>query len=358
LSGIVDWDLAARVAAAVAREGSARAPAAFGQAAVERACEEALPAVIAYSGLQPEGAIPRPEAVGRAEWSRAGLATMREVASGLEERMASGLNGAGPLAGVARALAGGATGAEAGFAVGYAARRVLGQFDISLLGEPRPPRLLFVSPNIAATHSGLEGSAETLVLWIAAHETTHAVQFASVGWLRGHLAGLLEELIEGTARRLGPASLAGIARRVVRSDPRRTIRAALRGELPRILMSGLERDRFDRLQAAMAVIEGHAEHVMDAALGDGPELARLRSGLEARRASRGGLGEVVARLFGLDLKLRQYRQGKRFCDAVVAEGGIEALNRAWSAPAAMPRIDELERPQAWLARVVPAVTSA
>ena len=62
----------------------------------------------------------------------------------------------------------------------------------------------------------------------------------------------------------------------------------------------------------MSVIEGHAEHVMDAAAGPlDPGYARLRDRLEARRASRGGLGEVIARLLGMELKLRQYtaRQG-------------------------------------------------
>ena len=46
----------------------------------------------------------------------------------------------------------------------------------------------------------------------------------------------------------------------------------------------------------------------------------------------------------MDLKLRQYEQGKRFCDAVVARGGIEALNRAWDSPEAMPTLAELDDP--------------
>ena len=89
----------------------------------------------------------------------------------------------------------------------------------------------------------------------------------------------------------------------------------------------------DRLQAAMSVIEGHAEHVMDAAgASSEPGYARLRDRLDARRARRGGLGEVISRLLGMELKLRQYKLGKAFCDAVVAESGIEGLNRVWPPP--------------------------
>ena len=51
----------------------------------------------------------------------------------------------------------------------------------------------------------------------------------------------------------------------------------------------------------------------------------------------------------MELKLRQYRLGKAFCDAVAAEAGIEGLNRVWSAPEALPTADELEQPSGWLA---------
>jgi uncharacterized protein (DUF2342 family) len=55
----------------------------------------------------------------------------------------------------------------------------------------------------------------------------------------------------------------------------------------------------------------------------------------------------------MDLKLRQYEQGKQFCDAVVADGGIEALNRAWDGPASLPTLADLDDPQGWIARVAP-----
>ncbi len=59
---------------------------------------------------------------------------------------------------------------------------------------------------------------------------------------------------------------------------------------------------------------------------------------------------MFERLIGLDLKLRQYEQGKAFCDAVVAAGGIDALNRAWASPDALPTLAELDAPEQWLER--------
>lgn len=346
----VDWTLAQRVAVGVA--GGGAQPGYFSAPAVEAACEEARELVVAYTRLDPRRPVPPPEVVDRAEWTRVGLRTLREVSRGLESRIASGMKAPGPLGGVARSLAGAAAGAEAGIAVGYGARRVLGQYDVALVDSDRPERLLFVGPNLASTHAQLGEAPGVFLKWIAVHETTHAVQFTSVPWLRAHLAGLLHQLIQSASDGMDKASLQGVARRVLRSDPRRTVKSLLQGDLARLLAGPEQSAILDRLQAAMSVIEGHAEHVMDRAEAEAePGYARLRERLEARRARRGGLGEVVSRLLGMELKLRQYKLGKAFCDAVVEEAGIDGLNLLWSGPESLPSADELERPQRWLERV-------
>ena len=84
--------------------------------------------------------------------------------------------------------------------------------------------------------------------------------------------------------RLDQGSLRALARRLLRSDPRAAVRTILRGDLARLLAGPEQRVTLDRLQAAMSVIEGHAEHVMDAATRQlDPGYARLRGRLEARR---------------------------------------------------------------------------
>jgi putative hydrolase len=107
----------------------------------------------------------------------------------------------------------------------------------------------------------------------------------------------------------------------------------------------------DRLQSLMAVLEGYAEHVMDA-VGAGviEDLPRLRGALQRRRQERSGLLRVLERVIGMDLKLRQYEQGKAFCDGVVERAGMTALNRVWEGPTRLPTPAELEDPGAWLAR--------
>ena len=77
-------------------------------------------------------------------------------------------------------------------------------------------------------------------------------------------------------------------------------------------------------------------------------MAELRERLEKRRAERGGLANAIARALGLGMKMRQYELGKSFCDAVVAERGIEGLNEVWGGPDALPDLAQLESPASWL----------
>jgi putative hydrolase len=110
--------------------------------------------------------------------------------------------------------------------------------------------------------------------------------------------------------------------------------------------------QLDGVQSLMALLEGYAEHVMDAVGAPIlPELDELRGAMDRRRRERSGLLRLLEKVIGLDMKMRQYEEGKRFCDAVVARGGIGALNRAWESPASLPTAAELRDPDAWLARV-------
>src|SRR5262249_28353656 len=113
------------------------------------------------------------------------------------------------------------------------------------------------------------------------------------------------------------------------------------------------------VQSAMALVEGHAEHVMDAAGAPlVPGLPQLREALERRRADRPPLAALLERLLGLELKLRQYREGKRFCDEVVARAGVRGLNRAFAAAELLPTAGERADPAGWIERPRPKLLPA
>jgi coenzyme F420 biosynthesis associated uncharacterized protein len=348
---LLDWGLAERVAVAIS--GAGGAPEAVRADRVEHAAARAIDQVASYTELEPLAPLPEAELVDRAEWIRANLATFRGMSGDLELRLTDSVRIAEPLRSLTRRVAGTAGGTQLGLVLGYVGRKVLGQYDVAILGPERPPRLLFVGPNLTDAHARLGGDGGLFLHWVALHEATHAFQFASVPWLRGHLGGMVEELLEGATLGADLAALRDSLKRMVsRPDPRR-FAAELRDEGIVTLVAGpAQRELLRRLQATMAVIEGYAEHVMDAVgAGLDPEYARLREATEAERRRRGMLDAIVIRLLGLDMKLRQYGLGKRFADFVAARSGITELNDVWREPGALPDPNELESPDRWMARV-------
>ena len=280
---------------------------------------------------------------------RTNITAMRSLLDPVLERAGEGL---GPLRPAAQLALGVVVTTEVGVVLGYLAQRVLGQYELVLLDEAEasaPPRLLFVLPNLGQAMRSFQAREDEFMTWVALHEVTHAVQFAAVPWLHGHVAGLVSELLRSAELRMdGERKL----RLPTRPEIRRMGGALRRGDLISIVASPGERDTLDRVQAVMAVIEGHAEHVMDAVAPDLlPSLPQLRAALDRRRQSQSGLSRVVAKLMGLELKLRQYEQGKYFCDAIVRAAGPEALTRVFSGPEALPTLAELAEPTAWLRRV-------
>jgi coenzyme F420 biosynthesis associated uncharacterized protein len=335
---VIDWSVAERIAFGVA--GSPPGGTALA-GDLARVAAEARERVVAYTGLQPAREIPPPEAVDRRAWLRLNLRSMRSMMEPLEAKLGEG----GPL----RAAGGLLLGAEIGGLTGYLSQRVLGQYELVLLDPASPERLLFVAPNLREAARRLEVDEADLVTWVGIHEVTHAVQFTGVPWLRDHLATQLRALLETVDVKVDVAKLPSL------DDLRGAVDRFRDGGLV-TMVAGPERLAIlDVVQATMAVIEGHAEHVMDA-VGEEllPTLPELREALDRRRREKPPAVKLLERLIGLELKMRQYELGRTFCDAVVERAGVAALNRVWSSPEALPSLAELEDPGAWIARTTPA----
>jgi coenzyme F420 biosynthesis associated uncharacterized protein len=265
------------------------------------------------------------------------------------ERLDKRLEFAGPLAGALKAGAAATLAAEAGLVIGYVAQRVLGQYEISLLGGDAPPRLVFVGPNLRKAVRELDVEPEPFHRWICAHELTHVFQFQGVDWLRNHLRTMVRQYLSTVEVRVERGAAGGLPSM---PDPSKIVDAFRDGGLAALVQTKEQRALMSRMQAAMAVVEGYSEHVMDAIAAEAiPGHEGLREAMDARRRSRSAPEKLIERLLGLNLKMRQYEVGKSFCDAVAAEGGVEVLNRVWSSPEALPTEAELESPGDWLERV-------
>src|SRR5215211_9063529 len=349
---MVDWALARRIA----------------QLSAGRAPEETPPFDAAVLSVEMEGAVagytrlalskptPPAEVVSRSEWASVNLDALAHILDPVAARLDDRLAFAGPLAGALRAGAAATLAAEAGLVMGYLSSRVLGQYDVSLLGAETDPRLLFVGTNLAGAVRDLDVDAESFGRWICAHELTHVFQFQGVPWLREHMSGLLRRYVETLEVRIEKGAAGGLPSI---PDPARLVEAFREGGLAALVQSPEQRALMDRVQAAMSVIEGYSEHVMDvlaAELIAGHE--ELRVAMDRRRRSRSAPQRIIERLLGFDVKLRQYEQGKRWADAVAALAGIEGLNRVWGSPEALPTASELQHPGKWLERIAATASAA
>jgi coenzyme F420 biosynthesis associated uncharacterized protein len=350
---LVDWDLALATARRLVPPGP--------RVSLDEATEvvsdlrgladEAEGHVRDYTGMSAEVTLRAPVVVDRPAWVAGNIEGFRFVLGPLLDRLAE-RRGTGAPGWMLTHVGARITAAEVGVVLAFLASKVLGQYEIFLPPGEDPSaehgRLSLVAPNIVATERALDVDPRDFRLWVCLHECTHRTQFTAVPWLRDHFTDEITALLDATD--LDPAAM--LARL-------RSAAGSLRGRnnggvsLIEAVQSPEQRAILDRLTAVMSLLEGHAEHVMDAVGPDVvPSVATIRSRFDARRVGGSPLQRVLRRLLGIDMKLKQYADGNRFVSAVVKSAGQDAFNRVWESPETLPTKAEVNDPGAWMSRVL------
>jgi coenzyme F420 biosynthesis associated uncharacterized protein len=287
----------------------------------------------------------------RADWIRANVRNFRELFAPIDELYAETARqsplGLPVLADASRLF----LSAQAGLLVGYLARKVLGQYDISLLGkEPLTHgKLYFVEPNIKALEDSLRVPPNELRLWIALHEATHAHEFEVNPWVRtylnGHLQSYLRSVVDDMRDGTSPGMMGAFFTRLVTN-----LRQG--HNLIEALMTPEQRAVLSELQALMSLAEGYSNHVMNN-VGSRllPHFDEIHARVEQRQKQRGQAEELFLRLTGLKMKMEQYALGEKFAARVAEERGMQFLNRAWEAQEHLPTEAEIRAPERWIERL-------
>jgi coenzyme F420 biosynthesis associated uncharacterized protein len=358
---LVDWRVATATATTLVPPGP-RLPLEQAVATVENLrglAAEADRHVRSFTLLDPPGDASAVAVVDRPGWIRSNVEGFRTLLDPMLDTLASSRKvSLGPVVG---AIGPRATGAEVGALLAYLATRVLGQFE--LLG-PAPDesgeagRLTLVAPNIVSTEQALGVDPHDFRLWVCLHEVTHRTQFAAAPWLHGHVRELLRSYL--TASDLDPAAVLSRLRGALGS-----VGDVVRGRsdlsLLELVQTPEQRDVLDRVTGLMSLLEGHADVVMDGVGPDVvPSVAAIRDRFEGRRRSGNPVERLLRRLFGIEMKMKQYAEGAAFVRAVVDEVGMSGLNRVWGASEMLPTAAEIRDPASWLSRTAgepPAVTA-
>jgi coenzyme F420 biosynthesis associated uncharacterized protein len=370
---MIDWDLAISTGVRFARQGP-QVSLADARAVVAEL--RGLTAVVQQpvrevTGLTSQVAAGPVAVVDRPGWIRANVGGFRIVLEPLAEKL-SERSSAVPSAGsVLGSVGSRVTGVQAGLILAYLSARVLGQYELFLPpGEglagtngsspngvgsangataPSVGRLTLVAPNIVMVERELGVDPHDFRRWVCLHEETHRVQFTSVPWLREYVQGMMTEFL--LASDLDPGAIVERMRAAAGA-----VAGAVRGSdgesLMEAMQSPAQRALLDKLTAVMTLVEGHGDYVMDAV---GPQVvpsvAEIRERFNSRRGSTGRVEQILRRILGIDLKMRQYAEGSKFVKTVVEEAGMAEFNKVWTSPETLPTRDELSRPADWLARV-------
>lgn len=343
LGTAVDWQFAATVGRRLARPGPPSSDYTRRQVIDELvgAAAKAEPLVRDVTGLVAGGAVPAARIVDRPEWVAAAAESMRVMMNGAEKPRGF--------------LTGRVTGAQTGAVLAYVSSGILGQYDpFATDNGARAGCLLLVYPNVIAVERQLRIEPSDFRLWVCLHEVTHRVQFTANPWLPDYMSQALGLLTRDAGDDLGEvvSRLADYARN--RGNQNSDANSAGILGLVRAVQSEPQRHALDQLLVLGTLLEGHADHVMDAVGPIAvPSVATIRRRFDERRhRKQPPLQRLLRALLGLDAKLSQYTRGKAFVDHVVGQVGMARFNAIWTGPETLPLPIEIEEPQRWIDRVL------
>ncbi len=356
--GLVDWPKAEEIAVNRLR----RAPGALSAAELRAAepiyaaaMDRVVPALSAALQTDLPGIVERSGVVSRQEWISANVATFADLLGRMETELVDQIipTGSG-LAKASMAIANRLlTTRQFGVLLAFLGQRVLGQYDIALLSaEAAPGRLMFVDENVRQTARGLDVPLDPFRTWIALHETTHAFEFEAHPWIRPYLASRLERQLSAFSADVSMLSGESVRRLG------QALRSGTGDHWMERIMTDEQRRLFRETQAVMSLLEGFSDYVMDEVGRElVPGVETISARFHARRERRTTFERAMMRLTGMDLKMAQYRKGEEFVAAIARSGGPKALQLLWAGPETVPQPEEIDRPAAWLARVMPAGTA-
>jgi coenzyme F420 biosynthesis associated uncharacterized protein len=347
---LIDWQQARRYALRVSQWDQVSIPDRdYRREQYTRLVEQSEPLIAEYLGVSLPEPIKHVYVVDRREWLEANFTSFETIFAPIEKLYLEMNARQGSFGSTLGQINSKVIGAQMGVLLGFLARRVLGQYDLSLLSPDIKSRgsLYFVEPNIARVQQNMGLSDEDYRLWIALHETTHVFQFEAYPWVRPYFNELLGQFlgqVNSHMETLG-VSVPQMINRLLgnRSNGQHWVERVLSNDQQKV---------FDQIQALMSIVEGYSNHMMNS-IGEKllPSFQEIERRMNDRQQNRPLLEELFNRITGMDLKMAQYKQGEEFVLDVVATHGLEFMNQVWEKPENLPTMEEIRNPRMWVERM-------
>jgi putative hydrolase len=292
----------------------------------------------------------RAAAWSRAEWVEATISSWQEMV----EPMAGHLTGAmqralpeeakamaGPMLGILSQAGGSVFGAQVGQGVGALAGEVLSSTDVGIPLTDGGTSALVVA-NVKEFAEGLDVEQSDVLLYLGLRECAHQRLFHNAPWLRGHLMSAVEDYGRGMT-----IDTSRIEQAVSSLDPSNleAVQEALSGGLLVPEETEAQRLALQRLETALALVEGWVDEVVGQATRDRmPAATKLQEAVRRRRAAGGPAEQTFASLVGLELRPRRLRDAAALWGALQSAKGYESRDAVWAHPDLLPTSADLDDP--------------
>jgi putative hydrolase len=255
---------------------------------------------------------------------------------------------------VMRSLGGTLFAMQLGQVVGQLSSEVVsgGDIGIPLLDEQQAALL---PQNVAAFGEGLDIPTDQVQIYLAVRELAHARLFRHSRWLRLHLITSITEFAHGI--RIDTDRLEDLASGFDPSNPEELRQAMVDGSLipPK---SEAQLAALGRMETMLALVEGWVDVVTAEATSRLPKSGAIAETVRRRRASGGPAESAFATLVGLELRPRRLREAAAMWQAVTDAVGNEARDALWAHPDILPTSEDLDDPQALVARLAKSASGA
>ena len=332
---------------------------------LRRLAVEAEDHVAAFTGMAAGHPHEPANVVERSGWIKGNVGGFQVVMAPLLEKLAAKQAGkfGAPL--VSR-VGSRAAGMQIGLLLAYLSGKILGQYELFLPPDEgrtpgRPPHLGGAQHRRAPNGN----SAPTRATSGCGCACTRSPTAPSSPPCRGCAITCGPRSARSSPRAIStrPSCSAGFVRSAMRSATTRgSTRLALAAQAthvadPPTLLDAVQtpeqRAILNRLTAVMTLLEGHGEYVMN---GVGPSVIpsvdEIGRKFSERRRGQNPADRLVRKLFGLDMKAKQYAEGAAFVRAVVEQVGMASFNRVWTSPNTLPNRAEIADPAMWMKRVL------
>jgi putative hydrolase len=361
--GPVNWQLAGDMARQVVSEHGDPSVSQSEQRAVDEALRLADTWLTGATTLPAAGA--RGLAWSRSEWVEGTKPIWRRLVEPVAESVAGAMSDAltkqvppelagplaatgpgGPGAAMMRQIGGSVFGMQVGQAIGSLATEVVSGTEIGLPLVESGAVVLLPS-GVAAFGQGLDVPPDEVRLYLAVREAARSRLFAHVPWLSSSVLSAVEDYARGIT--IDTDRIESALRETDPSDPA-SMQQALASGLFEPERSPAQQAALDRLETALALLEGWVEVVTDGAAAALPHSEALRETVRRRRASGGPAEQTFSALVGLELRPRRLRDAAALWRVIGDASGIEARDAVWSHPDLMPTAEDLDDPMGYAER--------